>query len=102
MVEMTVDHLCPDHLKFKDELGVVQTVGVTYEWKPITCPHCKGMGHSLEDCRKSKSTKSKNPPEKKTQVWIPVSKANDKNNTVAQEQTEPAPPPPEPPILEEG
>ncbi|KAL9227835.1 hypothetical protein vseg_003481 [Gypsophila vaccaria] len=102
MVEMVVDHVCPDHIQFKDELGIVQTIGVTYEWKPITCSQCKGMGHSQEDCRKGKPTKPKNHPEKKTQAWIPVSKANDKTNTVAKKQTEPAPTTPAPLTSEEG
>ncbi|KAL9237013.1 hypothetical protein vseg_011605 [Gypsophila vaccaria] len=66
MVEMTVEHPCPGHLKFMDELGAVQTIEVIYEWKPITCPHYKGMGHTREDCRKAKPPKPKNPPEKKT------------------------------------
>ncbi|KAL9247595.1 hypothetical protein vseg_021012 [Gypsophila vaccaria] len=45
MVEMEVEHKCPESIKFKDEVGVVQQVGVTYEWKPISCTICKAMGH---------------------------------------------------------
>ncbi|KAL9241897.1 hypothetical protein vseg_015957 [Gypsophila vaccaria] len=95
MVEMTVEHPCPGYLKFIDELGVVQNIETIYEWKPISCSHCKGMGHNKEDCRKNKPQKPKNPLEKKTQVWRPVTKSTETTKTVETEKIDPTPPPTE-------
>ncbi|KAL9227984.1 hypothetical protein vseg_003612 [Gypsophila vaccaria] len=96
MVEMSVDQQCPDQLKFMDEVGIVQTVEVIYEWKPITCNLCKGMGHAGEECRKTKPAKPKKPPVKRqTQVWKPVTKPTEINKEVAKDQPDPIPTIPE-------
>ncbi|KAL9244381.1 hypothetical protein vseg_018161 [Gypsophila vaccaria] len=96
MVEMSVDQLCPDHLKFMDEVGIVQTVEVIYEWKPITCNLCKGMGHASEDCRNAKPPKpKKSPVMRQTQVWKPVTKPTELNKEVAEDQSYPIPTIPE-------
>ncbi|XP_074290286.1 uncharacterized protein LOC141617016 [Silene latifolia] len=52
MVEVTIDQQFPDKIKFEDELGQEVTVLVEYDWLPITCMKCKGIGHSAAQCRK--------------------------------------------------
>ncbi|KAL9232326.1 hypothetical protein vseg_007450 [Gypsophila vaccaria] len=71
LVEMEVEHRCPQVVAFKDENGETQRVGVKYEWFPITCTNCTGMGHRTEECRKSRSEK---PQPKTRQIWRPVMK----------------------------
>ncbi|KAL9226178.1 hypothetical protein vseg_002019 [Gypsophila vaccaria] len=71
MVEMTVEHKCPETVKFKDEMGVTLQVAVTYEWKPISCSFCSAMGHHQTECRKGAAMK---PKEKPKMEWRPVNK----------------------------
>ncbi|KAL9237039.1 hypothetical protein vseg_011629 [Gypsophila vaccaria] len=80
MVEMEVEHTCPPNLSFLDEKGAKQQIEVHYEWKPITCPHCKGMGHQLGECRKKSQPKER--PKQPTQVWRPVVKRPQKEEAV--------------------
>ncbi|KAL9225962.1 hypothetical protein vseg_001831 [Gypsophila vaccaria] len=54
MVEMQIDHSCPEWLNFKDEQGRVQRIEITYEWKPISCSVFNGMGHRGQECRRVK------------------------------------------------
>ncbi|KAL9232918.1 hypothetical protein vseg_007979 [Gypsophila vaccaria] len=69
MVEMQIDHPCLDWIQFKDEQGKLQRINITYEWKPISCSVCNGMGHRNHECRKVKQTKPEQP--KTRQVWKP-------------------------------
>ncbi|KAL9236203.1 hypothetical protein vseg_010904 [Gypsophila vaccaria] len=71
MVEMTVEHKCPEMIKFKDEVGEVQQIGVIYEWKRISCTECSAMGHHQNECRKGAPLKAKVKPQL---VWRPVVK----------------------------
>ncbi|XP_074271392.1 uncharacterized protein LOC141595329 [Silene latifolia] len=52
MIEVEVGQDLPNRLFFKDEKGVEQCVTVEYEWRPDVCSHCKGIGHSTDQCRK--------------------------------------------------
>ncbi|XP_074299336.1 uncharacterized protein LOC141630408 [Silene latifolia] len=72
MVELQVDQQLPKCVSFKDENGGVVKVDIEYEWKPVTCKKCKGMGHEMENCRKGEPKKSSQQPIKK--VWRPVQK----------------------------
>ncbi|KAL9247606.1 hypothetical protein vseg_021022 [Gypsophila vaccaria] len=54
MVELKVDQLFPSQVSFMDENGDVVKVDVEYEWKPITCSTCQGMGHHTDLCRTGK------------------------------------------------
>ncbi|KAL9230760.1 hypothetical protein vseg_006071 [Gypsophila vaccaria] len=69
MVEMQIDHPCPDWLHFKDEQGKLQRINITYEWKPVSCLACKGMGHRTHECRRVKQTQPEQPKPRK--VWKP-------------------------------
>ncbi|KAL9227748.1 hypothetical protein vseg_003399 [Gypsophila vaccaria] len=72
MVEVEVDKHFPDQVVFKDELGQVMTIGIEYEWKPITCTKCLKMGHTSELCRKGQIIQPKTKPPQK--IWRPVVK----------------------------
>ncbi|XP_074282927.1 uncharacterized protein LOC141607475 [Silene latifolia] len=64
MVEVQVGQEFPDKLYFNDEHGRQNCVLVEYEWKPIICSLCKGIGHHQSLCRKPSK-----PKPKVTQVW---------------------------------
>ncbi|XP_074306305.1 uncharacterized protein LOC141641547 [Silene latifolia] len=51
MVEVEVDQHFPDRIRFDDENGQEVTVLLEYDWLPITCQKCKGIGHSTNMCR---------------------------------------------------
>ncbi|XP_074271324.1 uncharacterized protein LOC141595259 [Silene latifolia] len=70
MVQMEVDQKLPGNIEFKDEKEVVNKVVVEYEWKPIRCTKCKGMGHDKEQCKRGEVKKHENQGVKK--VWRPV------------------------------
>ncbi|XP_074293134.1 uncharacterized protein LOC141620066 [Silene latifolia] len=72
MVELQVDQQLPKSISFKDENGGVVQVDIEYEWKPVTCKKCQGMGHEEENCRKGEPKKPSQQPIKK--VWRPVQK----------------------------
>ncbi|XP_074299516.1 uncharacterized protein LOC141630633 [Silene latifolia] len=82
LVELKMDQSLLDQVKFLDESGKVVTITVAYEWKPITCTSCNGIGHISKQCRKPVPKKGRkqiqrivpkpqNPPK---QVWRPVQK----------------------------
>ncbi|XP_074305389.1 uncharacterized protein LOC141640517 [Silene latifolia] len=52
MVEFNIGQDFPDKIYFKDETGAEVCVCVEYEWKPVVCGSCRGVGHTKEDCRK--------------------------------------------------
>ncbi|KAL9228003.1 hypothetical protein vseg_003627 [Gypsophila vaccaria] len=91
MVEMTVNHPCPENIQFINELGVMQTVEVHYEWKPVNCTYCSGMGHNKEECMKLKPPKTQKPPEKKTTVWKPVPKTSEEHKAAEEVEKIPKP-----------
>uniref|UniRef100_A0A803NJ73 Uncharacterized protein n=1 Tax=Cannabis sativa TaxID=3483 RepID=A0A803NJ73_CANSA len=47
----------PDLIYFDNEHGNEVSVAVKYEWKPIVCKHCQGMGHTSDDCRRKEGKK---------------------------------------------
>uniref|UniRef100_A0A803P9E3 Uncharacterized protein n=1 Tax=Cannabis sativa TaxID=3483 RepID=A0A803P9E3_CANSA len=44
-----IDKDLSDLIDFEDEHGYNTSFGVNYEWKPVVCEHCKGMGHKTID-----------------------------------------------------
>ncbi|XP_074299178.1 uncharacterized protein LOC141630225 [Silene latifolia] len=52
MIEVPMDEKLPEKVKFLDESGNVVTVTVEYEWRPVSCTSCKGIGHEASQCRK--------------------------------------------------
>ncbi|XP_074271265.1 uncharacterized protein LOC141595193 [Silene latifolia] len=82
LVELHMDQKLPDKVMFLDEKGMKVIVTVEYEWRPISCTSCNGIGHDTSQCRKpqkkdaqggrkNKLPKTKNHPQ---QVWKPVQK----------------------------
>ncbi|XP_074288529.1 uncharacterized protein LOC141613686 [Silene latifolia] len=73
MIEMNLGDPLPDKVSFLDENGVLVEIVVEYEWKPIVCLKCKGVGHSTEDCRKkNQKTKSAVPAKQPAPAKQPV------------------------------
>ncbi|XP_074297720.1 uncharacterized protein LOC141628480 [Silene latifolia] len=68
MVEVKIGTDLPDVIQFADELDNNHRQIVHYEWKPILCTDCQGLGHLARDCRKAKTTKVSRPAQ---QVWRP-------------------------------
>ncbi|XP_074313706.1 uncharacterized protein LOC141648897 [Silene latifolia] len=66
MVEVDVDQQFPSVVDFLDENGKNQSVRIEYDWLPVSCTACKGVGHTAEKCRKGMV---KQPVTKK--VWKP-------------------------------
>ncbi|XP_074291149.1 uncharacterized protein LOC141617918 [Silene latifolia] len=67
MVEVRVGQTFPSELVFLDELGNTQRIRVVYDWLPLSCVKCKGMGHLADHCRKENGAKVQ-------KVWTPKSK----------------------------
>lgn len=57
---MKLDKKFPDSNQLWNEHGELTEVHVTFEWKPMQCQYCKGMGHSAQLCRVKRSK----------QVWV--------------------------------
>ncbi|XP_074306122.1 uncharacterized protein LOC141641354 [Silene latifolia] len=57
MAVLMVDQELSEKIKFIDENGTVLQIEVEYEWRPVKCKKCVGMGHVEENCRKSDQKK---------------------------------------------
>ncbi|XP_074310444.1 uncharacterized protein LOC141646456 [Silene latifolia] len=76
MVEVPFNQKLIDKVRFLDESGHVVVVNVEYEWNPISCSSCNGIGHDMSQCRKPKNQRLKvqQSKPKPKQVWRPVQK----------------------------
>ncbi|XP_074278443.1 uncharacterized protein LOC141602034 [Silene latifolia] len=45
LVEVQIGQNFPKELSFVDELGLLHKLRVDYDWPPVSCVQCKGMGH---------------------------------------------------------
>ncbi|XP_074289309.1 uncharacterized protein LOC141614463 [Silene latifolia] len=72
MVEVEIDQSFPNSVTFEDELGNEVKVAIEYDWLPITCKQCRGIGHATNACRR-KVIGEKRPLAKQPQrqVWQP-------------------------------
>ncbi|XP_074263471.1 uncharacterized protein LOC141586209 [Silene latifolia] len=61
MIDVPFGKPIPETVKFLDEDGNVVSLRVEFEWKPIVCAKCKGIGHSSNSCRKEGVEKNKVP-----------------------------------------
>ncbi|KAM6583735.1 hypothetical protein CsatB_010737 [Cannabis sativa] len=57
LIEVSMQQDFPDLIYFDNEHGNEVSVTDKYEWKPIVCKHCQGMGHTSEDCRRKEGKK---------------------------------------------
>ncbi|XP_074299071.1 uncharacterized protein LOC141630094 [Silene latifolia] len=71
MVELSMDQSLPAKVKFLDESGHMVFMPVEYEWKPILCTSCNGIGHNAAQCKKSVKKPHK-PKQQQKKVWRPV------------------------------
>ena len=53
LLEVQIDQALPDDISFINERDQITKVKVEYEWKPIICKSCNGMGHNTNECRKT-------------------------------------------------
>ncbi|XP_074283735.1 uncharacterized protein LOC141608269 [Silene latifolia] len=60
LVDVQVDQCFPDSLQYKDEKGKTHDIKVEYDWVPVKCIQCNGIGHSKDQCRKKKEVKKIN------------------------------------------
>ncbi|XP_074276997.1 uncharacterized protein LOC141600652 [Silene latifolia] len=59
MIDVPFGKPIPETVKFLDEDGNIVSLKVEFEWKPIACTKCKGIGHSANSCRKEGVEKKK-------------------------------------------
>uniref|UniRef100_A0A803PE41 DUF4283 domain-containing protein n=1 Tax=Cannabis sativa TaxID=3483 RepID=A0A803PE41_CANSA len=57
LIEVSIQQELPNTIEFEDENGFNTTVATSYEWKPLLCGHCAGLGHAIGDCRKKTTSK---------------------------------------------
>lgn len=62
LIEVSIEQEFPTTISFIDEFGSEVDLKIMYEWIPITCLHCSGMGHRSEDCKHKGPVK---------QTWVP-------------------------------
>uniref|UniRef100_A0A803QR69 DUF4283 domain-containing protein n=1 Tax=Cannabis sativa TaxID=3483 RepID=A0A803QR69_CANSA len=74
LIEVSIHQDFPANISFEDEYGANVNLSITYEWKPLICAHCKGLGHATTDCRKK---------EGKTQQWVVKEKSNQEQKGAA-------------------
>ncbi|KAM6542830.1 hypothetical protein CsatB_007277 [Cannabis sativa] len=75
LIEVLMDQSLPDMVDFENEFGMNTTIGIKYEWKPVSCSHCSGVGHFAAECKKNSNG---------TQQWI-IKKDNRKQGQVDDE-----------------
>ncbi|XP_070002378.1 uncharacterized protein [Nicotiana sylvestris] len=63
LIEVDVDSLMPDKVRFENEKGDLTVQRIQYDRKPVLCKYCHKYGHSEEDCRRKKQTA---PPKQQT------------------------------------
>ncbi|VFQ88410.1 unnamed protein product [Cuscuta campestris] len=61
-IEVGMKQHFPEEVQFEDDKGRIITQIVKYEWYPISCNHCKAIGHPENLCRKKTG-------ERKKMVW---------------------------------
>ena len=66
LIEVNIGQEFVHNVSFIDEFGAEIEIEVQYEWIPIVCNHCSGMGHKTQDCRNKAPVKQTWVPKKKT------------------------------------
>ncbi|XP_074266303.1 uncharacterized protein LOC141588775 [Silene latifolia] len=75
MIDVPFGKPIPEYIKFLDVDGSVICLKVEFEWKPLLCSKCNGIGHDTSQCIKGK----KEVPQKITPV-APISTPVEKPN----------------------
>ncbi|KAL2923717.1 Nuclear protein MDM1 [Bienertia sinuspersici] len=87
MIEVKMDQMFPEQVKFKNEKNEIINVGIKYEWKPETCKKCKKLGHNEEQCY-VKDPKKKMAKEWKQKKVDPQAQENNKSMSMEGNQKE--------------
>ncbi|XP_074290733.1 uncharacterized protein LOC141617431 [Silene latifolia] len=66
MIDVPFGQPIPDSVKFRDVDGSRVCLKVEFEWKPLLCTQCQGVGHEAAKCRKGKKEGKKDIPQKNT------------------------------------
>ncbi|XP_056697592.1 uncharacterized protein [Spinacia oleracea] len=74
LVEVCIDQQFPSMIHFLNEKGTKVDQQVYYDWLPIMCTVCKGMGHDHSKCNKKNSTGGRKVWVKKTVQSNPTTK----------------------------
>lgn len=64
MVEVHMKQELPEVISFCNEHGDMVEQQIEYEWRPIVCKKCAGLGHIEEECRKGAGRRT----------WVPKQK----------------------------
>ena len=51
LVEMNIHDVYPEQIEFMDEKGNLIFQSIKYEWRPLYCSKCKGLGHTGDKCK---------------------------------------------------
>ncbi|XP_074315010.1 uncharacterized protein LOC141651188 [Silene latifolia] len=75
LIDVPFNQHPPKTVKFLDEAGNLVTINVEFEWLPILCKTCGGIGHIDNACKRPK--RATKPKQKVVQRWqpkVPVTK----------------------------
>ncbi|XP_062112517.1 uncharacterized protein LOC133823685 [Humulus lupulus] len=70
LIEVSLAQYFPPKISFTDEFDHDIELDVKYEWIPLICKNCSGMGHGTNVCRNKVQTKK---------AWVPKEKAEVKS-----------------------
>ncbi|XP_062100119.1 uncharacterized protein LOC133805997 [Humulus lupulus] len=80
MVEVQLNQVFPEMISLTNELHQEIHLTVHYEWLPITCGKCSGMGHSSDICRKEEEVRQKWVVKMKEAGAVPLEDSKKKDN----------------------
>ncbi|XP_074318485.1 uncharacterized protein LOC141655295 [Silene latifolia] len=83
MVELKVGQAFPSAVKFRDENGQIVQLKVEYEWKPVLCEKCKGLGHESKNCRRGQDRQGQVRTVGR-KVWRPIPKSSGGNPAISE------------------
>ena len=83
LVEVSVDQPFPEMIHFINEKGIQVDQQVKYDWLPISCTICGGMGHDKVKC-------TRKPAGHTRKVWIPKPIQQETTTTQPIQPVEPA------------
>uniref|UniRef100_A0A803P4J5 CCHC-type domain-containing protein n=1 Tax=Cannabis sativa TaxID=3483 RepID=A0A803P4J5_CANSA len=66
LIQVSLSQEFPKMISFIDEFNHEIELEVKYEWIPLVCYNCSGIGHDTQSCRKKESKE-----EQVKQIWIP-------------------------------
>lgn len=79
LVEVDIEEELPDSLDFVNEKGILTTIRLEYEWKPVKCANCKMFGHESTVCKNGRKKWIAKKPTNE-----PIASSNDEQGSVVQ------------------